>query len=77
MKVSQQLKKEQQQRLTGPHSLREGREGGGTGGRNEGTREGEGKEQKKEGDKHDAAKKSDALLSCPACITTVCIDCQQ
>lgn len=55
------------------HPLREtGAEEDTSGGSKEGGR----KERKRERDSS-RAPKSDALLSCPACMTTVCIDCQQ
>ena len=81
MKVSQQLKEEQQQRLTAPHTLGAGSEGESTSGGSKGVSGGgggrQGKEGRRKGERNDVPMKSDALLSCPACMTTVCIDCQQ
>ena len=74
VKVSQQLKDERQQRMAESHPLRETGAGENTSG---GSKEGGRKKRKREGDSSRALKKSDALLSCPACMTTVCIDCQQ
>ena len=57
------------------HPLRETGAGEGTSGGS--NKRGGRKEGKREWDSSKALKKSDALLSCPACMTTVCIDCQQ
>ena len=72
VQVSQQLKEEQQQRMTLTRPPGEGEGGGREGG------EGEKEEGSKPGSSSaDPPKRSDAHLSCPACMTTVCIDCQQ
>lgn len=56
------------------HPLRETGAGEDTGG---GSKGGSREEKEKKKDSSQAPRKSDALLSCPACMTTVCIDCQQ
>ena len=82
VKVSQKLKEEQDRRLAGQQppsndSSHEGAPGsacsdqGGGGG---GEREQRGIGAHSSGT---LPKRSDAHLSCPACMTTVCIDCQQ
>ena len=93
MKVSRQLEKDRKQWMTTPtstSSLEHGgrcqddggemgtsqREGDMGDGRQDGAREkGEGKGKGK--GKGSAIPRSAALLSCPACMTTLCMDCQQ
>ena len=89
VKVSQQLKEEKKQREADTHTPLLPREGGkqgegdGRGDRGGGGEDTGGRKEEEEGGgrgkKKDfaAIPKSDALLSCPACMTTLCIDCQQ
>ena len=70
VQVSKQLKEQQCQRMTGPPGR--GERGGFTGSGSEGGRGGGGEIKDPS-----SAKRSEALLSCPACMTTVCMDCQQ
>lgn len=75
MKLSQQLERDQKKRMA--DSDRE--EEGGEGGVGEKKEEGGSKKQDRSGSDTQSMPlpKSDALLSCPACMTTLCIDCQQ